>query len=173
MKKRRKAVKKAVTTERSLFFKPAILTSALEIILAIAGISAFAGNALLHESAINHGIEQFNPQKEEQQLTTDVESKHQEMMPIEAKAATNRKEADQLIAQGVESNSDFVYDPWGRLARINEPDGSVRQFLYHEDKICEERDGTSAVTKKFFEWGRITAVQNTHTTETIWVLCEN
>lgn len=154
MKKRHKSIKATIQKPKTKLFRPAVFLSLVAGIMATVGI-AYAGNALLHESAIKQSIQKFEPSQDELQLTADVESRHQELMPVKAKAVKSREEVKQLIAQSAGSNSAFVYDPWGRLAQITEPDGSVRQFVYIGDKIAEERDGSGAVTKSFFEWGQM------------------
>ncbi len=78
-----------------------------------------------------------------------------ESMPPMAKEATSREEASQIIAQGTGTDSQFVYDPYGRIAQITDPGGTVRLFVWAGEKLCEERNSAGAITKQFFPWGEI------------------
>jgi RHS repeat-associated protein len=53
--------------------------------------------------------------------------------------------------------TEFTYDGLGRLAGIrlltNGIQASLRQFVWCDNKICQERDVTGAVTKRFFAQG--------------------
>jgi hypothetical protein len=94
-------------------------------------------------------------------MRSDVDSKNTKTpdvpiaapMPPKAKSVKTREEANKIVAQLTNTNSAITYDPWGRIAKLVEPDSSVRQFVYSGDRLCEERDGTGAVTKQFFDWG--------------------
>lgn len=110
---------------------------------------------MLHESAISQNFERLESGSQILKLSEDAESKYQEAMPTKARAVKNAEEVKTLLAQGVTSDSAFIYDTWGRLSQITESDGSVRQFVYIGDKMAEERDGTGAVTKRFYEWGQL------------------
>jgi RHS repeat-associated protein len=59
---------------------------------------------------------------------------------------------------GVGNNSLFSYDPMNRLVRISEfANGTItatKQFVNSNAMISEERNNTSAVAKKFYDWGQ-------------------
>lgn len=72
---------------------------------------------------------------------------------------TNEWDADdRLVAVNDGSQrTEFTYDGLGRLAGIrqlvNGTEISHRRFLWCDDQLCEERDVSGAVTKRFFEQG--------------------
>jgi len=123
--------------------------------------TCFAANASNGSSAVKAASARFEQQLHLSDEPQSVKVAHTaaagipEVMPEKAKPATTPKEAKQIIAQVGDSNSAITYDPWGRIAKIVEPDSSVRQFVYSGNTLCEERDGTGAVTKKFFNWGEM------------------
>jgi RHS repeat-associated protein len=89
------------------------------------------------------------------QLANTAAKQTGEPMPPLARPATNRAEAEKIIAQGSGSNSQFVYDPYDRVVQITDPGNVVRQFVWSGTTLCEERDGSGNVTKQFFNWGEI------------------
>jgi RHS repeat-associated protein len=72
--------------------------------------------------------------------------------------AGNQLAQGKQLAQGGANNSQFVYDPFGRCVKIIETRSgsltSTKQFVWNGDTLCEERDGTGAVTKQFFRYGQ-------------------
>src|ERR1043165_2540052 len=65
---------------------------------------------------------------------------------------------DRLVAViAADQRTDFAYDAKGRLASIrklvNGSEVSLRHFVWCDEKICEERDASGAVTKRFFAQG--------------------
>jgi RHS repeat-associated protein len=64
----------------------------------------------------------------------------------------------QVIAQAGSNNSQFTYDPFGRIVKIVETrSGSVtstKQFVWVNNELCEERDGSGILTKQFFGYGQ-------------------
>ena len=72
---------------------------------------------------------------------------------------TNEWDAkDRLVAVMVgNQRTEFTYDGRSRLASLrlltNGSQASLRRFVWCGNQICEERDGTGAVTKRFFNQG--------------------
>lgn len=152
MKKRRRDDRQTIKTQKDwgtrLFLK--LLSIAIAPMIIGTSFSANASNTQLSASESEQEAERFS-----QRLTESGKTTSGEPMPAFAKLAKTRKEAADLVAQLAASNSTISYDPWGRLARIIEPDASVRQFGYSGDRLCEERDGSGAITKQFFNWGEM------------------
>lgn len=143
------------TTQPTRYPKLHRLFSALLAIVIIAVTLGFgfvdaanARNGLLQEAAIRAASKRMS------QGAGNYQSGESYRLPAEAKQA-NRDEAKLLLAQGSGSSSNITYDSFGRLVKIVEPDSSIRQFVWIGDRIVEERDGTGAVTKKFFDWGEV------------------
>jgi len=59
---------------------------------------------------------------------------------------------------GSGNNSQFVPDPYGTIAKIQEYSGgaliNTRQFVWSGDSICESRDASSSVSARYFEYGQ-------------------
>jgi len=75
------------------------------------------------------------------------------------KIQAGNKALAQLVAQGGGSNnSAFTYDPYGRIVKIVETrSGSVtstKQFVWVNNDLREERDGSGNLTKQFFALGQ-------------------
>lgn len=66
-------------------------------------------------------------------------------------------EGNLLITQSAGSGGGVSYDPMRRIVKIVETTGgtvtSTKQFVWAGDQLCEERDGSGAVTKRFFQGG--------------------
>jgi hypothetical protein len=161
MKKVRKSKQKSGKTPAKLEvrnrLKPWLALLSVAIAPMIIGTS-FAANASngIAVKATSARFEQQTPlQKQSATQAQAAAANGPEAMPEKAKEAITRQEAKQIIAQVGDSNSAITYDPWGRLAKIVEPDSSVRQFVYSGDRLCEERDGSGAVTKQFYNWGEM------------------
>jgi len=154
MKKARKA-KKETTFPAGRKTWLALLSVAIAPMVIGTCFAANASNGLLQTSAIKAASDKFESPARTDPAKQELYPAANEAMPKQAKAVKTREEAKQLIAQVEDSNSAITYDPWGRIAKIVEPDSSVRQFVYSGDRLCEERDGTGAVTKRFFNWGEI------------------
>jgi RHS repeat-associated protein len=140
------------------------LAAALWVTVAFAFLVAFsasAKNAPLQEMAAKEAADRFEQQMKGYGESPSVKMARAavaslpEPMPDKAKPAKNRKEAEAVIRPLVSSNSSITYDPFGRMVGIIDPGPVTRQFVYSGDKLCEERDGTGAVTKQFFQWGEI------------------
>jgi RHS repeat-associated protein len=136
-------------------FRWSLVIILITIITTALGLNAYAGDTLIHGSTLKQTAEKFVNKSQDLQLSKDPGSCHQELMPVRARPVKDREEVNKLLAQISGSSSGFVYDPFGRLARITESDGSVRQFIFIGSKMAEERDGTGAVTKRFFDWGQM------------------
>lgn len=148
-RKNSKPVHKATIKTRSVLISIAI------IIPLTIGFSAIARNVFFPKPTIKIHSGKFDGQASKHPNFKTVKQfadAPEEPLPSKAKQATVA-EAKQLMAQVDSTNSAFTYDPYGRLAKIVEPDGSIRQFIYIGDKMREERDGSGTVTKRFFDWG--------------------
>jgi len=72
---------------------------------------------------------------------------------------TNEWDGEQRLAAVIIGNqrTEFAYDGAGRLAGIrqllNGSEVSDRRFLWCDDEMCEERDASGAVSKRFFAQG--------------------
>jgi YD repeat-containing protein len=128
----------------------------------VLGIGAMARNALLHESAVESNLEKQHLLQLQQctasppRPITKVAIRppgYDGPMPPSTKPVATRAEAKKLMAQVSGSNSQFAYDGFGRLVKIVDPGGIVRQFVWAGDQLCEERDASGSVTKQFFGWG--------------------
>jgi RHS repeat-associated protein len=79
------------------------------------------------------------------------------------------EEGNKVIAQGSGASSGgAVYDPMRRIVKIVETTSgtvtSTKQFVWVGDQLCEERDGSGAVTKRFFNGGEQIAGTNYYAT---------
>jgi RHS repeat-associated protein len=72
---------------------------------------------------------------------------------------TNQWDAEQRLVAVEAGNqrTEFTYDGLGRRVAIrklvNGLETSLRRFVWCDDDLCEERDGSGAVTKRFFDQG--------------------
>ncbi len=72
---------------------------------------------------------------------------------------TNEWDAeDRLVAvNSGNQRTEFAYDGFSRLASIrhvtNGVQASLRRFIWCDDKICDERDASGVITKRFFRQG--------------------
>jgi RHS repeat-associated protein len=87
----------------------------------------------------------------------EVNIPHEEVLNSKKVKAANNALA-RLVASGGSNNSQFTYDSFGRCVKITETRGgivtSTKQFIWAGDVLCEERDGSSNVTKQFFQLGQ-------------------
>jgi RHS repeat-associated protein len=65
---------------------------------------------------------------------------------------------DRLIAVNAgNQRTEFTYDGMDRMVSLrhftNGTEASLRRFVWCDDSLCEERDGTSVVTKRFYQQG--------------------
>ncbi|MBX9769728.1 MAG: RHS repeat-associated core domain-containing protein [Candidatus Obscuribacterales bacterium] len=64
----------------------------------------------------------------------------------------------QINYPGSGNNSQMTFDPLGRNVKIVENTGgsttSTKQFVWCDDRRCEERDGSGGLTKKLFKGGQ-------------------
>jgi RHS repeat-associated protein len=64
----------------------------------------------------------------------------------------------QITYPGSGNNTQFSYDPSGRCVKIVEVTGgsttSTKQFVWCDNQLCEERDGSGNATKQFFNGGQ-------------------
>ena len=141
MGRKRKLRKGAESRSDFKFYKVLAIGCFIAVLTVAAGIAAMASKDLRHEVAFKTPVEEDLDQAEP--------------MPRDARPAKTREEAKKIIAQGSGSNSQFIYDPYGRLAKIVDPGNTVRQFVWSDDLLCEERDASGNVTKQFFGWGEI------------------
>ena len=60
---------------------------------------------------------------------------------------------------GSNNFTDFVYDAWGKCAKIIETTNnsvtSTKQFVWDGNERCEERDGSNNLTRQYFDLGQI------------------
>src|SRR4029453_8257203 len=63
----------------------------------------------------------------------------------------------QINYPGTGNNTQITYDGLGRWVKIEEHTAgsltSTKQLIWCGNQLCEERDGTGAVTRQFFDWG--------------------
>jgi len=147
---------------RNLGVKEAVALSVAAAFVVVVALGSSARNTLLQESAVKRASDRFEQQMhnsyaepESVRLAHEAAASIPEPMPAKAKPAKNRDEAMGVLRPLVSSNSDMTYDSFGRIVEIVDPGPVTRQFVYSGDRLCEERDGSGAVTKQFFDWGEV------------------
>ena len=124
-------------------FRQGAIIGMVALVVTGAYLAASARNGL-HESAVKIASDKMqremllrsNPQPS-LSSASDVDSKNTKTpdvpiaapMPPKAKSVKTREEANKIVAQLTNTNSAITYDPWGRIAKLVEPDSSVRQLF--------------------------------------------
>lgn len=107
----------------------------------------FAGNRLLEQVGTATNLASYNALNQISIITAPGAS------------ATNEWDADdRLVAVNRENERiEFAYDGLDRLTTlrklVNGSEVSYRRFVWCDNELCEERDGSGVVTRRFFEQG--------------------
>ncbi len=137
------------------------LTIAVAIAIAFGfGAGAGATNPLLHESAVKAASDRMEAQLHgySAPTTQTVSATAKQSKVPTFSAPKGIAEGNKVIAQAsVSSGGGAVYDAEKRIVKIVETRAgsvtSTKQFVWAGDQLCEERDATGAVTRRFFNLG--------------------
>ena len=142
------------------------------VALVVIALGASARNALLQQSAVKVASDRVeaNVNAYNSSAAPIVSNKQSTMSAKQSKfpmfsAPKGMVEGNKVIAQAsVSAGGGAVYDAEKRIVKIVETRGgsvtSTKQFVWAGDQLCEERDGTGAVTKRFFSLGEQIAGTN-------------
>jgi RHS repeat-associated protein len=138
------------------------LTMAIAIAIAF-GFGARATNPILHESAIKAASDRMEAQLHGYNVSDTVTSTRSNPIAKLSKepifsTPKGIAEGNKVIAQAsVSSGGGAVYDAEKRIVKIVETRAgivtSTKQFVWAGNQLCEERDASGAVTRRFFNLG--------------------
>jgi len=144
------------------------------VVIAIAfGFGADATNPLLHESAVKAASDRMEAQlhgyttpapTSASNTGSAAMAKHSKKVPTFS-APKGIAEGNKVIAQAsVSVGGGTVYDAEKRIVKLVETRAGVvtstKQFVWAGDQLCEERDASGAVTRRFFDMGEQIAGTN-------------